>query len=124
MIFKCMNLLQNGVFLGTSMTFLASMIKRGNTSTCSRYSHFGTCINNCQLLDIGYKGSRYTWFNHIIKRRDLILEQLDRCFANEHWLSYYLNALVTHLPKTHSNHTPLLLKLSPGTACRKVRRFK
>ena len=42
---------------------------------------------------------------------DLILERLDRCFANPVWRISYLEAVVTHLPRTFFDHHPVLIEL-------------
>lgn len=41
-----------------------------------------------------------------------ILEMLDRLISNYEWINRFLNSLVTYLPRTHSNHCPLLLQLN------------
>lgn len=68
------------------------------------------CLNYCQLIDLGFNGSKYTWRN---KRRwdSLIIERLNRIVANVEWLNIYPEAHVTHLPRTHSDHCLLLLTL-------------
>ncbi|XP_070020692.1 uncharacterized protein [Nicotiana sylvestris] len=76
----------------------------------SRSTRFWSCVNFCKLIDLGFKGGRYTWSNHRRNNNGLILERLDRCFANEDWLVNYLNVSITHLPKTYSEHNPLLIK--------------
>lgn len=43
----------------------------------NRADIFWSCINNCNLFDLGFKGSKYTWSNKRT-RNDLILERLDR----------------------------------------------
>lgn len=70
------------------------------------------CINYCNLLDLGFKGSRYIWKN---KRKPgyTILERLDRTFANHGWLNLFPNAMIRHLTRTHSDHCPLLITLQP-----------
>lgn len=45
----------------------------------------------------------------------MILERLDRIVANYEWLNIYPEAHVHHLPKTHSDHCPLLLTLNKNT---------
>ncbi|KAH0685679.1 hypothetical protein KY290_017197 [Solanum tuberosum] len=74
-------------------------------------SDFKNCVNCCQLLDLGFKGSRYTWSNLPERSHSLILERLDCCFINSNWFDYYPNSSVTHLPKTHSDHNPLQINL-------------
>ena len=43
---------------------------------------------------------------------DLILERIDRCFANPSWRLLYPEASITHLPRVFSDHCPILLELS------------
>ncbi|KAH0776459.1 hypothetical protein KY290_007870 [Solanum tuberosum] len=64
-----------------------------------------------QELHAMIQGCKYTWSNHRRGMKDLILERLDRAFANNDWLVKYPNAQVTHLPKTHSDHNLLLISL-------------
>lgn len=45
-------------------------------------------------------------------RHGLILKRLDRCLANEAWLESYPSVTIIHLPKTYSNHNPLLIRLT------------
>lgn len=50
----------------------------------NRASRFQSCINHYNLIDLSFKGAKYTWSNHRHTRSDLILERLDRCYINEH----------------------------------------
>lgn len=63
-------------------------------------------------MDLGYKGSKYTWSNHRKKSRGLIMERLDRIFVNNDWLSLFPKAMVIHLPKTYFDHNRLLINLT------------
>ncbi|XP_019244264.1 PREDICTED: uncharacterized protein LOC109224131 [Nicotiana attenuata] len=73
-----------------------------------RSSRFADYLNYCQLVDLAYTGSKYTWTN---KRHygSNILERLDRILANYDWITLFPEASVRHLPRTHSDHNPLLL---------------
>lgn len=84
----------------------------GRSINNSRSNQFANCINYCNLIYLDFKSSKYTWTN---KRRYgfHILERLDRLFANYDWLSLFLESVVRHLPRTQSDHTPLLLTLQP-----------
>lgn len=75
-----------------------------------RSDNFLACLNHCQLIDLGYTGGTYTWSNnrHISHR---ILERLDRCLANYDWLTIFPESSIHYLPRTHSDHSPLLLTL-------------
>lgn len=45
----------------------------------SRSNDFWDTVNLCELIDIGFKGSKYTWHNKCFKNRlNLIFERLDR----------------------------------------------
>lgn len=83
----------------------------GNCINSNRARLLWDCINSCNLIDIGFKGCKYTWYNHRRKNNGLIMERLDKVFANEEWITLFPNAIVTHLPKTHSNHNPIKLEL-------------
>ncbi|XP_019255050.1 PREDICTED: uncharacterized protein LOC109233625 [Nicotiana attenuata] len=85
----------------------------GNPINTHRSNSFWNCINNCHLIDLWFKGSKYTWSNKRYKNRTyLILERIDRCLANNHWLKEYPEANITHLPRTQSDHCPMLVNLS------------
>lgn len=73
--------------------------KRGRRPTNrTRCNRFVEMINNCQLMDLGFEGSRFTWQN---SRSGLatIRERLDRSMANNEWRT---------IPHTHSDHHPIL----------------
>ena len=82
----------------------------GNQINLNRALEFKECLDNCNFLDLGFAGSKFTWTN---KRpiTSLILERLDRCFANPSWRMLYPEAIVTHLPRTFLNHCPVLVEL-------------
>lgn len=48
--------------------------REGPLRSFSHCSHFDSCIKNCNLIDSSFKGSKYTWSNHRVKRKDLLLE--------------------------------------------------
>ena len=76
-------------------------------------------MDDCNFLDLGFSGPKYTW---TIGRQvtDLILERIDRCFANPTWRLLFPEASVTHLPRVFLDHCPVLLEVSrpppPATA--------
>ena len=82
----------------------------GNQINLNRALEFKECLDSCNFVDLGFVGPKYTWTN---KRQisDLILERLDKCFANPIWRILYPEAVVTHLPRTFSDHHPVLIEL-------------
>ncbi|XP_070038612.1 uncharacterized protein [Nicotiana tomentosiformis] len=90
----------------------------------SRTSRIWNHINNCRLVDLGYMGCKYTWSNHRKRRKGLIMKRLDRFLANEEWLNLFPGSSVTHLPKTYSDHNPLILKLNSFTPIPPQKSFK
>lgn len=86
----------------------------GRPINLNRSQYFLDSINYCQFADLGYKGNRYTWTSN---RRlgNHIRERLDKLMANYEWINLFPNSLVTHLPRTHSDHCPLLLQLNCRT---------
>ncbi|XP_075636657.1 uncharacterized protein LOC142608883 [Castanea sativa] len=76
-------------------------------------SRFNDFLNNCNLLDLGYNGPRFTWTN----KRDngLVMKRLHRALSNPQWNLLFNDAHVRHLPRKSSDHHPILLSTSPTT---------
>lgn len=66
-------------------------------------------IQQQQLFDLVFSGSKYTWSNKRDGRTDLIFERIDKAFANSSWLDLFPTSWVMHLPRVTSDHHPLLL---------------
>jgi hypothetical protein len=65
-------------------------------------------LEDCNLSDLGYRGSKYTWSN----KRDLIVllkERLDRSIASPDWYAHFLNFVVDVLRVSTSDHRLLWL---------------
>ena len=82
----------------------------GNQININRAMEFKTYLDSCSFVELGFARPKYTWTN---KRQlsCLILERIDRCFANPLWRVLYPEAAVTHLPRTYSDHHPVLIEL-------------
>ena len=94
----------------------------GNRPVASRIREFKDCLNACNMIDMGFLGPKYTWSNcHDFS--SLIMERLDRVVANSDWRLLFPYAFVTHLPRTHSDHCPLLLTFCPSHSCSFPRPF-
>ena len=84
----------------------------GRGVSVSRSLAFKDCLDNCSMVDMGFSGPRFTWTN----KRDvsnLIFERIDRFFMNPDWCVLYPEAKVTHLPRYHSDHCPVLMETFP-----------
>ncbi|XP_020238991.1 uncharacterized protein LOC109818021 [Cajanus cajan] len=78
----------------------------GSSNACIRGDNaFKDFVNRCQLMDIGYNGSPFTW------RRGSVFERLDRSLASYEWRIMFPDAFLTHLNPLKSDHAPILLKL-------------
>ncbi|XP_060183360.1 uncharacterized protein LOC132613364 [Lycium barbarum] len=75
---------------------------------------FAHCLNICQVADLGFYGSIYTWWNG---RSDeaCIFKRLDRCLGNQAFQDTFPNFEVEHLIKQGSDHSPLLLTFKADT---------
>ncbi|GAA0163203.1 hypothetical protein LIER_19125 [Lithospermum erythrorhizon] len=66
---------------------------------------FSQCIKDCQLLDAGFVGSKYTWTNGKLSQR------LDRVLCDQPCLDTFPILNVRHLAKTASDHALLLIEV-------------
>ena len=95
----------------------------GRGVSVNRSLAFKDCLDFCNMVDMGFSGPRYTWTN----KRDinnLILERIDRFFMNPDWCVLYPEAKVSHLPRFHSDHCPVLMEACPGRVVRLNRPFR
>jgi len=72
------------------------------------YEDFSFCINSCELNDLHFSGSPFTWWNGRADE-DCIFKRLDRVVANQAMQDMVGNMEVMHLARTGSDHAPLLL---------------
>ena len=77
-------------------------------------------LHDCELIDLEFKGPRFTWFRRD-SRFGILQQRLNRSVANDRWRCAFPEAYVIHLPRTHSDHCPLVM-LTKGVA--RIRRFR
>ncbi|XP_060183220.1 uncharacterized protein LOC132613188 [Lycium barbarum] len=69
---------------------------------------FVQCIQSCGLIDMGFTGSRFTWWNGRTQE-GCIFKRLDRILCNQDFLNVKPNSQVHHLIRKGSDHAPLHL---------------
>ncbi|XP_074310568.1 uncharacterized protein LOC141646590 [Silene latifolia] len=97
--------------------------KLGGSCDIRGQQDFTTWRLDNSLLDVPFFGTKFTWLNN---RSDgqLIMERLDRAYANNAWLHLFPYASVMHLPILVSDHAPIILKFfSPSKVCRRPYRL-
>ena len=86
--------------------------KMGGNGICRRrVEEYTSCMNFCNLSDLGFTRPKFTQTN----KRDLprlIQGRLDRVWTNPECKSCFPEALVKHLAYINSDHCPLLLSLN------------
>ena len=114
------------LLLGDFNEVLSGEDKYGRRSiNINRALEFKDCLDCCNFLDLGFSGPKYTWSNRR-QISNLILERIDRYFANPAWRLLNPEASITHLTRVYFDHCPVLLELSksPPTARNKPFRFQ
>ncbi|XP_050248720.1 uncharacterized protein LOC126695973 [Quercus robur] len=95
----------------------------GRVVSSNRSLLFKECLDNCNMVDLGFSGPRFTWTNRR-KVQNLIQERIDRFFVNPEWCVLFPEARITHLTRCHSDHCPVLLETKPQNRVRLNRPFK
>ncbi|XP_028087357.1 uncharacterized protein LOC114288068 [Camellia sinensis] len=74
----------------------------------SRTQKFLDRVNHYNLIDLGSSRPRMTWTNN---RQGLAntMERLDRALCNAKWRTMFPEATVRVLPRTYSDHSPLVV---------------
>lgn len=75
----------------------------------NKYEDFAFCINSCNLVDVKFKGSPFTWGNGRVDEQ-CIFKRLDRIVVNQEFLGIMDCIEMEHLARTGSDHA-LLLRL-------------
>ncbi|XP_060195442.1 uncharacterized protein LOC132624727 [Lycium barbarum] len=76
--------------------------------TINEIQDFRSCIHNCGISDLGFSGSKFTWWNGQ-SGDDCIFERLDRCMGNQLLQAKYSSVGIKHLIRSGSDHAPMLI---------------
>ncbi|XP_059289278.1 uncharacterized protein LOC132042777 [Lycium ferocissimum] len=86
------------------------------------YEDFAFCVNSCELLETGFKGSHFTWWNGR-GGVDCIFERLDRVSFNQQFQQWFADIEIEHLARIGSDHAPLFITLKEGQVLIRPFRF-
>lgn len=65
-------------------------------------------VHDCYLMDLGDIGSKFTWSN-CRSRGHLIRERFEKALCYAKWRECFPQAMVHNLPKSRSDHHPILI---------------
>ncbi|KAH7833000.1 hypothetical protein Vadar_002245 [Vaccinium darrowii] len=106
------NLHSDVVVWGDFNDILSSEEKRGGLQHAMwSFSRFQSLLDECDLVDLGFRGYPFTWRNNR-RGSDFIESRLDRVLASSPWNLHYHQAVVEHLECVGSDHKALLLRTS------------
>ncbi|XP_042056299.1 uncharacterized protein LOC121800873 [Salvia splendens] len=95
---------------GDFNTFVSEEERQGGKKKRTReMMEFAETISDCQFLDVGADGPKFTW------ARGDTFERLDRVLLGEGWANIFESTRVTNLPRVLSDHCPLLIREETGT---------
>ncbi|KAL8118653.1 hypothetical protein AgCh_016247 [Apium graveolens] len=84
---------------------------------------FGEVIRDCELVDLGFVGEKYTWEKSRGKA-NWVQERLDRGLATQQWRNLFPLAEVRVLEVATSDHLPLYLQLNKQVYVPRRKRFQ
>ncbi|KAL8139773.1 hypothetical protein V2J09_005794 [Rumex salicifolius] len=91
---------------------------------CQRCFIFNRWIDEMELLDMGFSGSKFTW-NRGSNPATRTSARLNRGLCNLQWRSLFPQASIRHLATNQSDHSPLLLSFNGfGDICTPKRPFR
>jgi exonuclease III len=82
----------------------------GNECQRGLMEAFQSTLEECRLLDLGYRGQKFTW-NNGREGNDFVKERLDRVVANEEWCEIFLKVDVGIEEELSSDHCPVHVTL-------------
>ncbi|XP_057734711.1 uncharacterized protein LOC130950198 [Arachis stenosperma] len=113
-------------FIGDFNDVIAQHEKVGmHPKPTSQIDTFRYFIDKNALMDLELQGTKYTWFSN--PRNGFVTkERIDRVLANWEWREAFQHATLSALPAISSDHTPLVLNVTPRgirTKCFKFEAF-
>lgn len=96
------------IFTGDFNEITAHEEKKGSSEGFTSTSFANSSYDN-NMIDLGFLGQSYTW----AKSKNCpnsIKVRLDRAICNQSWRLLFLEAHVTYMPRTTSDHCLILLE--------------
>lgn len=98
------------VCLGEFNEILSIDEKRGGRQRPERQiQQFKDALDDCGLMDLGFKGPKFTWFRRNGNGAG-IFERLDCGVANPAWINTFHEGYIQHLTAASSDHRPIVLR--------------
>ncbi|KAL0345399.1 UNVERIFIED_CONTAM: putative mitochondrial protein [Sesamum radiatum] len=97
--------------------------KTGAPRPRKQIEDFRSCLADCQLMDLGCSGYRFTWCNQR-EAPNTVRVRLDRACATLDWRNLFPTAQVVALSAKGSDHNPLLIALKVATGFVSMQRRK
>lgn len=86
--------------------------KVGGLLSASRAKEdFNTCIHDCGLIELPFGGQKFSCHNGRLEGRRIWV-RLDRILVNSLFLNVLQDARMKYLPRTSSDHCPMLIFLN------------
>ncbi|KAF7149622.1 hypothetical protein RHSIM_Rhsim02G0229500 [Rhododendron simsii] len=95
----------------------------GRVPSTARISAFNDFLNDCALIDLGFKGQQFTWRNNRVGA-DAVLERLDKAYTNLVGREAFPQAMVFHESAIGSDHCPIILSLEEPLKVHRPFRFE
>ncbi|XP_047264607.1 uncharacterized protein LOC124896806 [Capsicum annuum] len=102
--------LQNQQIIGGDFNVIRHAEEKlgGLPVTFEETEDFNHCISSCNLEEVQFKGSKFTWWNERIED-ECIFKRLDRFLVNNKIQDLFPVLEVENLPRSGSDHAPVLL---------------
>ncbi|CAH9114746.1 unnamed protein product, partial [Cuscuta epithymum] len=97
-------------FVGGDFNAIANQGEHKGQSipTLGGMNEFKDCLANCDLIDLPFHGTTFTWTG--VRSNGRVWRRLDRILFNSSFLGLYDNIQIQHLNKSSSDHSPMLLQ--------------
>lgn len=98
--------------------------QHGGQFSNTRAAAFATVMDECNLVDLEFFGSKFTWQKRCVGGGRLISRRLDRGIGDLPWRLSFPEASIEHLTRKHLDHNPFLLRCYTNVAANRDRPFR